>query len=63
MPEGKLIADGNGQFATLQLSIEQFILLDEVDDELLDEHVLVLIIGPAITLNTIVLKGFSERRR
>ena len=57
----QFITDGNGKLTALVLSIEQLILLDEVDDESLDEFVGMLIAGPAIRLNAIILKVLQSR--
>ena len=53
---GQLVANGNGKLAALQFGIEQFVLLNVVHDELLDKLVSVLVVGPVVALDTVVLQ-------
>ena len=63
---GQLVTDGDGKLATLELGIEELILLDEVDDQLGDEPVDVSIAGPADELYACVFEavevGLGELR-
>ena len=56
----QFIADGNGELLALQLGIHDVVLLEVVDDELTDEHVGVLVIGPIAKFNGSPIDGFEE---
>jgi len=52
----QLITNGNGELATVLLSSKLLVLADIVHDQLLDESVDVLIIGPTVALDAIILE-------
>ena len=51
---GQLITDADGKLATLQLGIKQLVFAQVVHDELLDEHILVLVASPAVRLDAVI---------
>ena len=53
---GQLITNRNSELATLQLCIEQFIFLHEVDDQLSNQLILMLVSGPVAGLYITILK-------
>ena len=52
----QFITDGDSELTALQLCIKQLVLLDVVHDQFLNEIILVLIISPAVTLDSVVLE-------
>ena len=59
----QLVADGDGELATLKLGIQQFVLADVIHDELLYQVVRMGIVGPVVRLNAIVFQVLERSRR
>ena len=57
---GQFVANSNGKLLTLELSIHDVVLLEVIDDELTNEHIGVLIVGPVAKFNGSPVNGFEE---
>ena len=60
---GQLVTDGDSKLLTLILGIEQLELLHVVDNQLSNQLILVLVVGPIVSLDITILKVLQRSHR